>query len=63
MVLLLNDVDPWLVLVHGIQNDLQGRMTEHCPERKVDRALKGYKTMGVVGWGDLINIAGEASEI
>lgn len=44
MILLLNDVDPWLVLVHGVQNDLQGRMTEHCPERKIDRALKGYKT-------------------
>jgi len=46
MILLLNNVDPWLVLVHGVQNDLQERVRRHCPERKVNRTLEGYKTAG-----------------
>lgn len=53
MILLLNDVHPWLVLVHGVQNYLQGRMTEHCPERKAGRALRGYKIMGGGGEGKI----------
>lgn len=65
MILLLNDVDPGLVLVHGVQNDLPERGTRHCPERRVNNTLEGYKTIEGKGGkrGDLSNAARAVSEI